>query len=420
MKYLMRTSYEYNKESKKNKLLFTSIIFILFILNVNVLCCYILNTIPNKIMESNFDFLTVNICRSNVIDNEESFIKLEKVEKLNKQEITSLSRYIGEFDYCESIDPILNNIIIKNKDDEINAKIIPVFPNDFIEQKINFMDLDWNEVVANENFTTKYNSERLTINFEATFNIDGIFEFVSFNSELDIISSYKDLSYDGAPYLYMNVLKFNSYLDSLILENISSNKNEHYSLLDAIKDDVGGEIFNSYNYIIGVKHYENFYELLDIAESNNIELSSNPLFTYQSNKSTFELINMVSKIFLYINLFSIILIFVIQSYIIVLNKGKDIGYVLSIGMQNSDAYIITFEPIYKELIKAILFDASIFIILYFLFSMVFPLSTFCNFIIYIFYVLSSFIVISLFIILITSICFTILVNKKITNLLREE
>ena len=420
MKYLMRTSYEYNKESKKNKLLFISIIFILFILNVNVLCCYILNAIPNKIMESNFDFLTVNVCRSNVIDNEESLIKLEKVEKLNKQEITSLSRYIGEFDYCESIDPILNNIIIKNKNEEINAKIIPVFPNDFIEQKINFMDLDWNEVVANENFTTKYNSERLTINFEATFNIDGIFEFVSFNSELDIISSYKDLSYDGAPYLYMNVLKFNSYLDSLILENISSNKNEHYSLLDAIKDDVGGEIFNSYNYIIGVKHYENFYELLDIAESNNIELSSNPLFTYQSNKSTFELINMVSKIFLYINLFSIILIFIIQSYIIVLNKGKDIGYVLSIGMQNSDAYIITFEPIYKELIKAILFDASIFIILYFLFSIVFPFSTFCNFIIFILYVLSSFIVISLIIILITSISFTILVNKKITNLLREE
>ena len=420
MKYLMRTSLEYNKESKKNKLLFISIIFILFILVVNVLCCYILNAIPNKIMESNFDFLTVNVCRSNVIDNEESLIKLEKVEKLNKQEITSLERYIGEFDYCESIDPILNNIIIKNKNEEINATIIPVFPNDFIEQKINFMDLDWNEVVANENFTTKYNSERLTINFEATFNIDGIFEFVSFNSELDIISSYKDLSYDGAPYLYMNVLKFNSYLDSLILENISSNKNEHYSLLDAIKDDVGGEIFNSYNYIIGVKHYENFYELLDIAESNNIELSSNPLFTYQSNKSTFELINMVSKIFLYINLFSIILIFIIQSYIIVLNKGKDIGYVLSIGMQNSDAYIITFEPIYKELIKAILFDASIFIILYFLFSMVFPFSTFCNFIIFILYVLSSFIVISLIIILITSISFTILVNKKITNLLREE
>ena len=195
MKYLMRTSYEYNKESKQNKLLFISIIFILFILIVNVLCCYILNAIPNKIMESNFDFLTVNVCRSNVIDNEESLIKLEKVEKLNKQEITSLSRYIGEFDYCESIDPILNNIIIKNKDDEINAKIIPVFPNDFIEQKINFMDLDWNEVVANENFTTKYNSERLTINFEATFNIDGIFEFVSFNSELYIISSHKDLSY---------------------------------------------------------------------------------------------------------------------------------------------------------------------------------------------------------------------------------
>ena len=420
MKYLMRTSLEYNKESKENKLLFISIIFILFILIVNVLCCYILNTIPNKIMESNFDFLTVNVCRSNVIDNEGSLIKLEKVEKLNKQEITSLSRYIGEFDYCESIDPILNNIIIKNKDDEINAKIIPVFPNDFIEQKINFMDLDWNEVVANENFTTKYNSERLTINFEATFNIDGIFEFVSFNSELDIISSHKDLSYDGAPYLYMNVLKFNSYLDSLILENISSNKNEHYSLLDAIKADVSGEIFNSYNYIIGVKHYENFYELLDIAESNNIELSSNPLFTYQSNKSTFELINMVSKIFLYINLFSIILIFIIQSYIIVLNKGKDIGYILSIGMQNSDAYIITFEPIYKELIKAILFDASIFIILYFLFSMVFPFSTFCNFIIFILYVFSSFIVISLIIILITSISFTILVNKKITNLLREE
>ena len=420
MKYLMRTSLEYNKESKGNKLLFISIIFILFILVVNVLCCYILNAIPNKIMESNFDFLTVNVCRSNVIDNEESLIKLEKVEKLNKQEITSLSRYIGEFDYCESIDPILNNIIIKNKDDEINAKIIPVFPNNFIEQKINFMDLDWNEVVANENFTTKYNSERLTINFEATFNIDGIFEFVSFNSELDIISSYKDLSYDGAPYLYMNVLKFNSYLDSLILENISSNKNEHYSLLDAIKDDVGGEIFNSYNYIIGVKHYENFYELLDIAESNNIELSSNPLFAYQSNKSTFELINMVSKIFLYINLFSIILIFIIQSYIIVLNKGKDIGYILSIGMQNSDAYIITFEPIYKELIKAILFDASIFIILYFLFSIVFPFSTFCNFITFILYVLSSFIVISLIIILITSISFTILVSKKITNLLREE
>ena len=79
MKYLMRTSYEYNKESKGNKLLFISIIFILFILVVNVLCCYILNAIPNKIIESNFDFLTVNVCRSNVIDNEESLIKLEIV-----------------------------------------------------------------------------------------------------------------------------------------------------------------------------------------------------------------------------------------------------------------------------------------------------------------------------------------------------
>ena len=41
MKYLMRTSYEYNKESKKNKLLFISIIFIsissiFFILYLNL------------------------------------------------------------------------------------------------------------------------------------------------------------------------------------------------------------------------------------------------------------------------------------------------------------------------------------------------------------------------------------------------
>ncbi|MGM9858158.1 MAG: hypothetical protein ACI311_02790 [Bacilli bacterium] len=371
-------------------------------------------------MESNFDFLTVNVCRSKIIDNEENLLKLEKVEKLNKQELTSLSRYIGEFDYCESIDPIINNVIIKQKNEEINVKLIPVFPNEFISDEINFYDFSWNEVIANENFIKKYNSNDLTITFETTINVDGFFEFVSFNDDIEVLNYHKNIDFDSTPYLYMNVLKFNSFLDSIILENISSYKHEYYSLLDALKDDDNGENFNSYNYILGLKSADDFYELLSISESNNIELTSNPIIMYQSNKSTFDLVELVSKFFLYTTSFSIMLICIIQIHITILNKIKDIGYLLSIGMKSDDVYIIIFESIFKEFIKAVFLDFIIIVFIYLIVSFIFPIDTIINFGTFFIYLICTYAMIGSLIFLITNICFTFLINKKISALLREE
>ena len=117
---------------------------------------------------------------------------------------------------------------------------------------------------------------------------------------------------------------------------------------------------------------------------------------------------------------SIITICFLQTYITFLDRVKDVGYVLSLGMDFKDSYILFFYNQMKLFVKAFLINLSIVMLMYLILSLAFPINFYITFssLIKIYSLTGIYIGVLIFAI---SLCYYyVLINKKVNLMMRVE
>ena len=410
---------KYN-ERTSSFLTLVSYIFIILVLQINLLICNTLDKIPEKTYESSFDNLTLEIYRSYKVDNGDNLLSLEKMEKLKEHETQSFSRYINDFRMTHSFTPLISNCRFYSDDKEIYINFIPVFPNSYVNDLCDFDDYEWFHVVGNESIKEYVSNNKIKMVLERTFNNQGTFDFININKELEIKYYHNEISKNNIPTLYFNVDKFNDFLSTYQLENISKIKGEYYSLFSLLKDDKDGTNLNSFSQLIGFNSLEDFYKLESLFNDTSINFSSYSYLQNKSLESTIFLVKMCCNFLFYLTMISIITICFLQTYITFLDRVKDVGYVLSLGMDLKDSYILFFYNQMKLFVKALLINLSIVMLMYLILSLAFPINFYITFssLTKIYFLTGIYIGVLMFAI---SLCYYyVLINKKVNLMMRVE
>ncbi len=343
----------YSKNKSKNRLFEIALFFINILFTLSCISFTTISNLGDNLYVNYPDYLTCSIYKSEVVTLDNSSLAIEKTYKLSTKELTSLNRYISHFSYSYSLNSFFNKTTFLYNKEEINVNVIPVFPNTNLINKYQFDEYDYNEILVNESFTNKFgNIDSFDYTYESIIEKEEKKDLVIESGKFFIRNITDDKHLINDPCIYVNVDRFISYLETIELENISTNLRTIYTLNDYYEDDTTGENNNEYSYLIGVSKLKDIKILKKLCSNCVYKISSYSLDLFDTLQNVFDVIKVISQFFFTLCIATLLLMSIINTYNIFIKTRKDIGLFLSFGAHD---FAIYFNVLYCTL-KKLLFS----------------------------------------------------------------
>ena len=298
----------------------------------------------------NYDYLTCSISKVNITEIEGSFLKLQESRMPSVSEINSIIKTNNaswDYDYSYTIGNFIstkiNGISIEEpfKPVFINAEnICSLYKGEFLKRD------SLNEIVINKACYDKYfdnvNLLNKKLSYTRSITISSYFEdnkyqdIIDLNFDFRVVGVVEEKALISTPCFYYSQNAARSFVKSIPLTNVSSARHQSYTLYDRMSESSSNDVINNYCCLMG---FDDVESLLMFAKSiqtqSRYSLSSSTVMMNDSFYEITVLIDKLLKIFFFIICLSLILTYIIQSYIFINMRTVDLGILNSLGMSSS-------------------------------------------------------------------------------------
>ena len=302
---------------------------------------------------------TLSITNSSDIEN--SKLKLVQEQRPLQEDMENFVNENKSITYGLNYDYLVPNFpIINYKNKELNQLSYnpiysfsePFVPNFLVEGKLPSNTLD--KVIINKkaeeyltkilgksplNFTLSVKNQLEVTTYLSDPIVPYVTDYFVFEKNVEIVGVVDELSFLNTPKIYYSFLAMDRFMESYLLNNLSSKLGRDISYKEKVKNASSNEPLSSYSYRIFVKDVNKFekFENLDFGELN---ITNNSLTIREAINSFVTAGTMGMELFLGIALLGSVFILGITSFSSYSQDSHQNAILLSLGAKQDDIFLI--------------------------------------------------------------------------------